>query len=107
MTADPRATYDAIAADLGATAAVISTKMFGMPCLKHGGKAFAGFHHDAMAFKLRQPEHAAALALAGAHLFDPSGSGRPMKEWVEVPAAHAAHWPELAREALHYLAASL
>jgi hypothetical protein len=106
MTVDPRAEYDAVAAAL-AEAGVSSSKMFGMPCLKHGGKAFAGFHDGAMAFKLRRPEHAAALALPGAHLFDPSGAGRPMKEWVEVPAAHAARWPEFAREALHYLASTL
>jgi hypothetical protein len=30
-----------------------------------------------------------------------------MREWVEVPAAHAARWPALAREALHYLTATL
>ena len=106
MTTDPRAAYDAIAAAL-APEQVQSSKMFGMPCLKHGGKAFAGFHHGAMVFKLRQPEHAEALGLAGAHLFDPSGEGRPMREWVEVPADHADRWPEFAREALHYLAASL
>jgi hypothetical protein len=106
MTVDPRAEYEAIAAGL-AEAGVSSSKMFGMPCLKYGGKAFAGFQDGAMAFKLRQPEHAAAHALPGAHLFDPSGAGRPMKEWVEVPATHAARWPEFAREALHYLTATL
>ena len=106
MTADPRAAYDAVAAEL-AGAGVSSSKMFGMPCLKYGGKAFAGFHQDAMTFKLRPPEHAAALALPGAHLFDPSGAGRPMREWVEVPAAHAARWPAFAREALHYLESTL
>jgi hypothetical protein len=104
---DPRVFYDAIAGDLGATAAVSRSQMFGMPCLKHGGKAFAGFYKGAMTFKLRQPEHAAALALPGAHLFDPSGAGRPMKEWVVVPAEYADRWPDLAREALHYLAATL
>ena len=107
MSTDPRTFYDAIAADLGATNAVVSGQMMGMPCLKHNGKMFAGFHQGAMTFKLRQPEHAAALALPGAHLFDPSGAGRPMKEWVEVPAEHADQWPALAREALHYLAATL
>ncbi|HUS15088.1 MAG TPA: hypothetical protein VM536_08745 [Chloroflexia bacterium] len=106
MTADPRAAYDAIIADLSA-AGVASSKMFGVPCLKYAGKAFAVFHSESMVFKLRQPEHAAALALTGAHLFDPGGSGRAMKEWVEVPAAHMARWPDLAREALHYLTASL
>jgi hypothetical protein len=106
MNGDPRAEYDAVAAEL-AGAGVSSSKMFGMPCLKYGGKAFAGFHQNAMTFKLRQPDHAAALALPGAHLFDPSGAGRPMREWVEVPAAHAARWAEFAREALHYLTSTL
>jgi hypothetical protein len=35
----------------------------------------------------------------GATLFDP-GMGRAMKEWVLMPAAHAAQWPELAERAL-------
>jgi hypothetical protein len=107
MATEPRTLYDTIAAELGATAAVSSSQMFGMPCLKHGGKAFAGFYRGAMTFKLRQPDHAAALALAGAHLFDPSGAGRPMKEWIVVPAEYADQWPAFAREALHYLAATL
>jgi hypothetical protein len=107
MPDDPRSVYDAIIAELGATGQVVPSQMFGVPCLKYAGKAFATFHPDAMVFKLRQPEHGEALALAGAHLFDPSGAGRPMKEWVEVPAAHAAYWPALAREALHYLQSTL
>jgi len=107
MTPDPRAAYDAIAATLSTGSDVTSSKMFSMPCLKHGGKAFAGYHHGAMVFKLQPPDHAAALALAGAHLFEPAGAGRQWKAWVEVPAQHAARWPELAREALHHLAATL
>ena len=39
-----------------------------------------------MVFKLPDPDaHARALALDGAHLFDPCGKGRPFKEWVVVP----------------------
>ena len=41
-----------------------------------------------------------ALALAGAHLFAPSGKGRPFKEWVVVPPAHAAQWPHFAESAV-------
>ena len=98
MSADPRVTYDAIAAELGAT----SAKMFGVPCLKHNGKAFAGFYQGAMVFKLSGAAHTEALALPGARLFDPSGRG-PMKEWVEVPAQHAARWPALGQAALAYV----
>lgn len=102
MSTDPRTEYDAVAAELCATAPVAAGQMFGMPSLKREGKAFAGFYQDAMVFKLGAPEHAEALALAGAHLFDPSGRDRPMKEWVVVPVAHAMRWPDYARAALRY-----
>ncbi len=42
----------------------------------------------------------ATLSLDGATHFDPSGAGRPMKAWVQVPAAHADEWPRLAAQAL-------
>jgi|SRR5579859_121393 len=100
---DARALYDAVAVELTATSPAISGKMFGMPCLKSNGKAFAGYFKDSMIFKLTAPEHGEALALANARLFDPMG-GRPMKEWIEVPVEHAARWPTLARAALRYVA---
>ncbi|HWG57348.1 MAG TPA: hypothetical protein VNT58_12600 [Gaiellaceae bacterium] len=79
------------------------TQMMGMPCVKARGKIVAGFwrSEDAMVFKLLDPErHAEALALEGAHLFDPSGKGQPFRQWVVVPAAHADRWEELAGHAL-------
>ena len=105
MATDPRAEYEGIADELAAEAATTASKMFGMPVLKKHGKAFAGYFtaHEAMTFKLRGEAHADALAMPGAHLFDPSGEGRPMREWVEVPATSASNWPRLAREALEYL----
>src|SRR5438067_487738 len=103
MSTDPRAEYDAVAGEVTATSSAITGKMFGMPCLKNNGKAFAGFYQDAMVFKLKAPSHSEALALSGSRLFDPSGRGRPMKEWVEVTVEHAFRWLELAREALRYV----
>src|SRR5947209_20428681 len=103
MSTDPRAEYDAVAGEVTATSSAITGQMFGMPCLKNNGKAFAGFYQNAMVFKLGAPRHAEALALSGALLFDPSGRGRPMKEWVVVPVEHASRWPELAQEALRYV----
>lgn len=79
------------------------TQMMGMPSLKNDGKLVAGFvaSEDAMVFKLTDAgAHARALALDGAHLFDPSGKGRPFKEWVVVPPAHEKRWAELAGKAL-------
>ena len=54
-----------------------------------------------MVFKLTDPEaHRRALALPGAHLFDPSGRGEPFRQWVVVPPEQADEWEALAYEAL-------
>jgi len=103
MSSDPRAEYDGVVSEMMASSPAISGMMFGMPCLKNNGKAFAGFYQGAMVFKLGAPKHAEALALSGARLFDPSERGRPMKEWVEVPGEHASRWLELAQEAMRYV----
>src|SRR4051812_1049040 len=79
------------------------TQMMGMPSLKRNGKLVAGFvaSEDAMVFKLGDPAaHAEALALDGAHLFDPGGRGGLFKEGVVVPPALAERWPGLAQAAL-------
>lgn len=79
---------------------VLPGKMFGMPVFKWRTKAFGGPRGGAMVFKLSGPEHAAAMQLEGAHPFDPGDMGRPMKQWVVVPAAHAEQWERFARAAL-------
>jgi hypothetical protein len=101
---DARERYDELVDDLCArNDDVEPSQMMGMPCVKRGGKMVAGFSRsaDGMVFKLPDPEaHARALALDGAHLFDPGGNGRPFKEWVVVPAAHSEQWESLAEHAL-------
>ena len=92
--------YEQVAARLAEHSAVKASSMFGMPTLKLDGKALAGIHGDAMVFKLSGEGHADALRLPGAHLFDPSGMGRPMKAWVAVPAEQAEEWERLAELAL-------
>jgi hypothetical protein len=99
-----RARYDEICDDLVAqNAEVVLTQMMGMPAIKADGKLVCGWvaSEEAMVFKLPDgTAHAAALGLDGAHLFDPGGRGRPFREWVVVPAAHASEWPRLAGQAL-------
>jgi hypothetical protein len=101
---DARERYDEIADDLAARNAEVKLgQMMGMPAIKAGGKMIGGFAggEGAMVFKLPNAgDREAALALAGAHLFDPGGRGRPMKEWVVVSQAHEAEWPRLAETAL-------
>jgi hypothetical protein len=106
---DARARYDELADDLAAqNDDVVLGQMMGMPAIKRAGKMIGGFapKEDAMVFKLPDAaKREAALALEGAHLFDPSERGRPMKEWVAVPADHADRWAELAQQALRHPAA--
>ena len=98
---DAEARFNEIADDLvGQNADVERGKMFGMPTIKRGGKATSGFWRDSMVFKLTdEARREETLALEGAERFDPMG-GRPMREWVVVPASHSDEWPRLAREAL-------
>ena len=103
MSTDAQMAFDAVADELTATSPAVRGMMFGMPCLKQSGKAFAGYYRGAMVFKLGGAPHARALTLTGAALFDPMG-GRPMKEWVVVPAEHAAQWLALARDAQGHVA---
>jgi hypothetical protein len=94
-----------LVADLHATPGVEAGQMFGKPCVKTGGKAFLAQHLDRVVFKLSGAGHATALALPGAILWDPSGKGRPMKEWVAVPATTAFDAERFAKSALGYVAA--
>lgn len=80
-------------------------QLFGKPCFKASGKAFVCFFRDEMVFKLSGDDHAAALALKGAQLFDPSGKGRPMREWVQVPYIHVDNWGNFAQAAHKYVSA--
>jgi len=78
------------------------SQMFGMPVLKAGDKVFAGTFGDAMTFKLGPDDLERARALTGVEAFEPM-KGRPMKEWVLVPLAHAQRWSDLAERAFEYL----
>lgn len=95
--------FKQVAAELADLGARIS-KMFGHPALKdQAGKVFASLQNDgAMVFRLVRdtPEHTAALALPGASLFDPSGQGKAIKDWVVVPHSSAKEWTALAEAAL-------
>ncbi len=82
------------------------SQLFGKPCFKIGKKAFVCFFQRQMVFKLTGDAHRDALSLDGSRLFDPSGKGRPMKEWVQVPFDYADQWPSLAQAAMGYVSGS-
>ena len=99
ISADTQVRYAEVAAGLEGAGVKVSS-MFGMPTLKLNGKAIGGLWGDAMTFKLAPDALAEALLIQGAHQFDPSGMGRPMKAWVVVPLEQSAEWPRLAQLAL-------
>jgi hypothetical protein len=79
------------------------SQMFGKPCFKINGKAFACFFQNEMVFKLPGDTLKKALSLEGSRLFDPSGKNRPMKEWVQVSSDHSDKWTNFAKAAVKYV----
>ena len=93
------ARFTALLEELSSERDVVKASMFGMPGIKRrGGKAFCGLYGDDMIFKLEGQDHARALSLDGAHLFEPM-AGRPMKAWIQVPPEHESQYGKLARAA--------
>jgi len=80
----------------------VQSQLFGKPCFKINGKAFICLFQNEMVFKLSGTAHNDALELSGSVLFDPSGKGRPMKDWVQVPGVHKKKWSTLAQHAAQY-----
>jgi hypothetical protein len=77
---------------------VSETRMMGMPALKRAGKLFGGFWDDALVVKLGRDRVDVLVEGGRGHSFDPSGRGRPMRDWVAVPPP-VDDWLSLAREA--------
>jgi hypothetical protein len=101
---DAEARFDEIVDDL-APRGVLPGALFGARSLTLDGTAFACLKNGRLAVKLGSGStvHAAALDLAGASLFDPSGKGRPFRDWVAVPIAEADEWGRLAESGLDAL----
>jgi hypothetical protein len=79
------------------------SQMFGKPCYKIGGKAFLCFFENCAVFKLGGDPFKTAMGFSGSKLFDPSGKGRAMKEWVQVKGIHQAEWKKLAKAACTFV----
>ena len=83
---DAEALFDEIAAELVPRGAATGA-MFGARSLKLGGKVFATTNNGRITVKLKagEPDHTRALEVGAP--FDPSGKGRPMKDWVSFEDA--------------------
>lgn len=100
-SAAAQAEYERISEEM-AGAGVVRGKMFTSQALLLNGKALGCLMGSSMAFKLGRdnPELERALSLPDAVLFDPSGMGRPFKDWAEVPESSLSEWAGLAEAAL-------
>lgn len=74
-------------------------QMFGYPCAFVKGQMLTGVFEDRIMLRLSDQDRAQFLKLPGARLFEPM-SGRPMREYVELPPsimnspAKYRHWLE-------------
>ena len=101
--ADTLKVFDALTEELAQTVKAEKAQMFGKPCMKYRGNGFMAFFEGDLVVKLSGQSRENALKLKGSQMWDPSGQGRAMKEWIQVPGAHAAMWPELAKQAFAYI----
>ena len=95
--------YREVVEELKADPEVSETLMMGMPSLKRGKKMFGGLRGDELVVKLGRERVDELIAAGRAREFDPSGAGRPMKDWALVPEP-ADDWLALADEARAFVA---
>jgi hypothetical protein len=86
---------------------VETSVVFGLPCLKLGGKAFAALFGNALVLQMSDALKASTLRLEGAALFAPTGAARVMKDWVLIPDTHFKSWGSLTASAMTALATTM
>ncbi len=72
------------------------------PGVRVGTKIFAMLVRGELVVKLPRRRVDELVSSGSGARFDP-GHGRPMKEWVSVPAERARNWEQLVREALEFV----
>jgi TfoX/Sxy family transcriptional regulator of competence genes len=77
--------------------------MMGMPALKVGSKMFGGLSDTELVLKIGRGRAEELISSGRAAVFDPSGRGRPMKDWARLPEP-AEDWLALAEEAKRFSA---
>ena len=98
---------DELPAALGDRTNIKRTKRFGKHCLAARGRVIAVLWEGDLVFKLAGEDHARALKLDGARLWDPRGKGHPMREWVQVPRLHSQEFGRLGEAAHQYVTSSM
>jgi hypothetical protein len=95
--------YRRVVEELRADPEVSEALMMGMPSLKRGSKMFGGYRDGELLVKLGRDRVDELVAAGRARPFDPSGAGRPMKDWALVSEPDD-DWLALADEARGFVA---
>ena len=95
--------YRRVVDELRADPEVSEALMMGMPSLKRGSKMFGGYRDGELLVKLGRERVDELVAAGRARPFDPSGAGRPMKDWALVSEPDD-DWLALADEARAFVA---
>jgi hypothetical protein len=95
--------YEKVVEYLASTHDGVAGQMFGKKCIKINNKAGVALFKDFLVFKLPENIHSKAMSLTGSVLWDPSGKGRPMKEWVQVAVDHKQFFKEFADASANYV----
>jgi hypothetical protein len=95
---DESQAYKHVVEQLLADPSVIEGQMMGMPALKAHGKMFGGCFEGKLVVKIGRERVQELIDAGRAHPFDPSGRGRPMNDWAQVPEPDE-DWLTLACEA--------
>jgi TfoX/Sxy family transcriptional regulator of competence genes len=90
--------YRRVVDELRADPEVSEALMMGRPSLKRGSKMFGGYRDGELLVKLGRERVDELITAGRARPFDPSGKGRPMKDWALVPEPDD-DWLALADEA--------
>jgi hypothetical protein len=90
--------YRAVVEELLADPSVSEGQMMGMPALKIGSKMFGGLFEEELVVKVGRERVAELIESERATAFDPSGRGRPMRDWAKL-AEPSDDWLRLAEEA--------
>ncbi len=95
--------FEKIIEHIASTHAGVAGQMFGKRCIKINSKAGIALFNECLVFKLPKEAHAEAMDLTGSILWDPSGKGRAMKEWVQITLDHKKRFKEFAKASADYV----
>jgi hypothetical protein len=101
--AEAVAAFAVVLDELAVAGDVEQALWFGAPAVKVGGRIFLALRRGTLIARLGAEEVDARVLAGDGVRFDPSGKGKPMKDWLESNAEHG-EWVELGLAALAFTA---